>query len=84
MLAKGGITSGVSVAGENGPEAVIPLADGRTVPVSIDGMLSVDTSPIVSAITRMTEILDERLRIVENHMNSVANNTGEIVQNGYA
>lgn len=36
MLAKGGITNGVSIAGEAGPEAVIPLPDGRTVPVKMD------------------------------------------------
>ena len=36
MLAKGGITNGLSIAGEAGPEAVIPLPDGRTVPVKMD------------------------------------------------
>jgi D-alanyl-D-alanine dipeptidase len=34
-LAKGGITQGVSIAGEAGPEAVVPLPDGRTIPVKI-------------------------------------------------
>jgi hypothetical protein len=33
--ALGGITSGVSIAGEQGPEAVVPLPDGRTIPVEI-------------------------------------------------
>ncbi len=33
---KGGITDGPSIAGEAGPEAVIPLPDGRTVPVKMD------------------------------------------------
>lgn len=32
-MAKGGITQGISIAGEAGPEAVIPLPDGRSVPV---------------------------------------------------
>lgn len=36
-FAKGGITSGLSFAGEEGPEAVIPLPDGRTVPVTMKG-----------------------------------------------
>lgn len=35
-MAKGGITDGVSVAGEAGPEAVVPLPDGRTIPVRMD------------------------------------------------
>lgn len=34
-LAEGGITSGPSLAGEAGPEAVVPLPDGRTIPVKI-------------------------------------------------
>jgi len=34
-MAKGGITDGISIAGEAGPEAVVPLPDGRTIPVEI-------------------------------------------------
>jgi hypothetical protein len=34
-LALGGITDGISIAGERGPEAVVPLPDGRTIPVEI-------------------------------------------------
>jgi hypothetical protein len=33
--ALGGITSGVSIAGERGPEAVVPLPNGRSIPVDI-------------------------------------------------
>jgi hypothetical protein len=36
-FADGGITSGLSIAGENGPEAVVPLPDGRTIPVRMYG-----------------------------------------------
>jgi hypothetical protein len=36
MMAKGGITQGPSIAGEAGPEAVVPLPDGKTIPVRID------------------------------------------------
>ena len=35
-FAKGGITDGVSIAGGAGPEAVVPLPDGKTIPVQID------------------------------------------------
>jgi hypothetical protein len=34
--AKGGITDGASIAGEAGPEAVVPLPDGKTIPVQLD------------------------------------------------
>lgn len=33
--AQGGITDGPSIAGEAGPEAVVPLPDGKTIPVDI-------------------------------------------------
>lgn len=36
-LAKGGITQGPSIAGEAGPEAVVPLPDGKTIPVRLEG-----------------------------------------------
>lgn len=35
QYARGGITKGISIAGEAGPEAVVPLPDGRTIPVTI-------------------------------------------------
>lgn len=41
-LAKGGITSGPSIAGEAGPEAVIPLPDGRNIPVKVDNSAVID------------------------------------------
>ena len=37
LMAKGGITRGVSIAGEAGPEAVVPLPDGRSIPVTMRG-----------------------------------------------
>lgn len=36
LMKSGGITNGVSIAGEAGPEAVIPLPDGRSIPVTLD------------------------------------------------
>lgn len=36
-MAEGGITSGLTIAGERGPEAVIPLSGGRSVPVTMKG-----------------------------------------------
>jgi hypothetical protein len=37
-MAKGGITQGPSVAGEAGPEAVVPLPDGKQIPVRLLGL----------------------------------------------
>ena len=37
-LAEGGVTTGPSIAGERGPEAVVPLPDGRTIPVTMTGL----------------------------------------------
>jgi hypothetical protein len=45
-MAQGGITSGVSIAGEAGPEAVVPLPNGKSIPVDLSGLgpISVDMS----------------------------------------
>jgi len=39
-MAKGGITQGPSVVGEAGPEAVVPLPDGKSIPVQFDARKS--------------------------------------------
>jgi ABC-type transporter Mla subunit MlaD len=36
MMANGGITAGPSIAGEAGPEAVVPLPNGRMIPVQLN------------------------------------------------
>ena len=48
-FAKGGITRGPSIAGEAGPEAVVPLPDGRTIPVKMD---------MSSLVDKMSEMID--------------------------
>lgn len=52
--AKGGITNGASIAGEAGPEAVIPLPDGRTIPVRMD------MSEMVSKLEEMVTLLRDQ------------------------
>jgi len=37
LAAAGGITDGITIAGEAGPEAVVPLPDGRRIPVDLKG-----------------------------------------------
>lgn len=54
-MAKGGITNGVSIAGEAGPEAVIPLPDGRTVPVKMD------TGELGSKMDEMIRLLRDQV-----------------------
>jgi TP901 family phage tail tape measure protein len=37
MFAKGGVSNGPAIFGEAGPEAAVPLPDGRTIPVTLSG-----------------------------------------------
>ena len=48
--AKGGITDGLSVAGEAGPEAVVPLPDGKTIPVRLEN------DPLQEALRTFAEL----------------------------
>jgi hypothetical protein len=58
--ASGGITSGISFAGESGPEAVIPLPDGRTIPVRING--AADNKETVAELKEQNRLLMAILR----------------------
>ncbi len=50
-MALGGITRGLSIAGEDGPEAVVPLPDGRNIPVDIKG----GQSTVVNVINQSSQ-----------------------------
>lgn len=54
MFAKGGVTSGISIAGEAGAEAVVPLPDGRTIPVDISGG-SQSNEQLVSLVAQLVD-----------------------------
>lgn len=74
--ALGGISTGpVSGYSEtlHGTEAVVPLSDGRSIPVSLD------SSSITAAVHQQSGILAEILRAMQNN-NSL---TSQIVQNSY-
>jgi tape measure domain-containing protein len=45
-FAEGGITSGLSLAGEAGPEAVVPLSGGRSIPVQLSGTSGIQIGAI--------------------------------------
>lgn len=47
--ARGGITNGLTIAGEAGTEAVVPLPDGRRIPVAMQGGAGGDIQVVVNA-----------------------------------
>jgi hypothetical protein len=61
-MAKGGITDGLSIAGEAGPEAVIPLPDGRSVPVKMD------LADLLDKFDQMIKIMSDHKDVSEKHM----------------
>lgn len=66
-MADGGVTNGASIAGEAGPEAVIPLS-GRTIPVEMQGM-----SDMISKLGRMIELQSENNRVMAQMYNNTLN-----------
>lgn len=60
-LAKGGITDGPSIAGEAGPEAVVPLPDGRNIPVKVDNSAVIDKLEEMISVLKNQEELSRKL-----------------------
>jgi lysozyme len=54
LMADGGVTEGPSIAGEAGPEAVIPLPNGRSIPVDMD-------------MSSLVDKMDEMIRVMKEH-----------------
>jgi hypothetical protein len=78
--ALGGITNGISIAGEQGPEAVVPLPDGRTIPVEIKSTESVysqferSTNPMPADSTGGLEsFLQNQLKAMQNSASTLEN-----------
>lgn len=65
-MAKGGIASEPVIAGEAGPEAIIPLPDGRTVPVKVDN------SALIDKLEEMIGVLKEQRDISEKQLWAVS------------
>jgi len=60
-FAEGGITSTASIAGEAGPEAVVPLPDGRTIPVTVTQQA--ETSPeLLEELRLLRATIEEQAR----------------------
>ena len=75
--ALGGITSGVSIAGERGPEAVVPLPDGRTIPVRIESTEAAfsgvttsgsNASDLKSSIAGLVELTKKQISIMADQI----------------
>ena len=70
-LAKGGITDGVSIAGEAGPEAVVPLPDGRTIPVKITKDESDQSGDIKAFMATLSTANQDSAKLMENLMTTM-------------
>ena len=70
-LAEGGITKGLSIAGEAGPEAVVPLPDGRTIPVKITKDESDQSGDIKAFMSTLSTSNQDTTRMMENLMTTM-------------
>jgi len=72
MMAKGGITKSIAIAGEAGPEAIVPLPDGKRIPVVLSqpmgptgrqgGSHDVVTLTLQDDSGRMADIANQQIR----------------------
>jgi uncharacterized coiled-coil protein SlyX len=63
-MAAGGITTGPSIAGEAGAEAVVPLPDGRAIPVSIvSGSMGKDQTALIDLLSALNNKMDQLIFI---------------------
>jgi len=74
LMAKGGITKGPTIAGEAGPEAVIPLSENRTVPVDITGLNNEKLLTEISNLSGMIKSLK-----TDDHIESIQELTHELL-----
>jgi hypothetical protein len=65
-FAKGGIANSPSIAGESGPEAIVPLSDGRSIPVKMD------VGELVDKIEEMISVMKDQLNVSENILQATA------------
>lgn len=86
LFAKGGISNRPAIFGEDGPEAAVPLPDGRKIPVDLrlptrasnDNALSVTYSPMIdargadeAAVARLERVMADDRRQFENRVRGV-------------
>lgn len=63
--AKGGVANQPSIFGEAGPEAAVPLPDGRSIPVTISGWAAADNRGLIVEIQALKSELVEVKRQIE-------------------
>jgi len=91
LMAAGGVTRGISIAGEAGPEAVVPLPDGRTIPVEIRNQartLTLDgkTIPVEIQNKSLPQFSDPmRVNVINDYNNfadikSISSDISELIQ----
>jgi hypothetical protein len=78
QFALGGITNGISIAGERGPEAVVPLPDGRTIPVNIQSIDSNYGGSSSSSNNTMSKVFQELSEFFRNQNTTMQTNTGTL------
>lgn len=82
-FAKGGITQGPSIAGEAGPEAVVPLPDGKSIPVELQNLringIGMDGSVMqggISTDTKLTDMIMKKLGLTDFDTKRMINLSG--------
>jgi hypothetical protein len=77
--AKGGIAddpTGHSIFGEAGPEAAVPLPDGRTIPVTLYGAADNRESETVEELKKANAELRAAVRLLQAGFSQLVDNTG--------
>lgn len=80
--AKGGITAGLTLAGEAGPEAVVPLPDGKSIPVSMSGSNDRTNTMLLDAVNNLLDICQQQLDMqtkMTDHVNDNKNLTQKLL-----
>jgi hypothetical protein len=77
-MAQGGITSGVSIAGEAGPEAVIPLPNGKSIPVDINLDARPQTDRVIEIKDAAKGALSASLDTLNTQLSRLADVSGPI------
>jgi hypothetical protein len=81
-LANGGVTNEPSICGEAGWEAVVPLPDGRTIPVTLHQTTTQkqDNSEVVGVLIEGFDALIERIEKLENSLTAVQRKAINVTQ----
>jgi hypothetical protein len=77
-MAQGGITSGVSIAGEAGPEAVVPLPNGKSIPVDINLDARPQTDRVIEIQDAAKGALSASLDTLNTQLSRLADVSGPI------